>query len=105
LPSRFVQWFDSRVRLDAEAVALGRPDPRWRAGLTALHADFCRWMLERDLSPPVQAEFRHLLEELCLEIRTVRGESFVSNVALKEDPSRPSPEPGAGDDGEESLRI
>lgn len=81
----FVAWFDSRVWLDAEAVALRRPDPRWSTGVNALYADFCAWMFAQDLAPVTREQFRNLLAELCCEIRPLNGEEFVSNLALKED--------------------
>jgi hypothetical protein len=85
LRAPFVEWFDSRVWLDAEAVALRRPNPRWSSGVVCLHADFCRWMIARDQVPPVLAEFLRLLKEFCFEIQTVQGEPMVANIALKED--------------------
>jgi hypothetical protein len=81
----FVAWFDARIWLDAEAVALRIPNPRWCSGIGALYADHCAWMFDRGLVPPVLAEFRHLLEELCLEMRDLHGEQLVSHIALKED--------------------
>jgi hypothetical protein len=82
----FVQWFDTQIKLDVQAVAVRLPNPRWCVGLIALHVDFCRWMFERHQVPPVLAGFRHLLEELCFEIRSVGGgEQFVSNIAFIED--------------------
>jgi hypothetical protein len=82
----FVCWFDSRVWLDAPAVAQRSPNPSWVTSVNALHADLCRWIVEQDqVPPPTRAEFTHLLRELCCEIRLIAGEEFVSNVALMED--------------------
>ena len=80
----FVRWFDCRIHLDARGIAL-RQTPTWSTPVHALHADFVRWTLERDLAPPISGQFRHLLEELCFEVRDVGGEQLVPNVAFKED--------------------
>jgi hypothetical protein len=74
-----VNWFNARIKLDVEAVAL-RLAPRCATRLTDLHLDLCDWMLERDQVPPVAAEFRQLLEELCCEIRIGDGDERVENV-------------------------
>jgi hypothetical protein len=92
LRSVFVAWFDARIKLDAAAVALRTP-PVWMTAVTALHLDCSRYVLERDLVPPTEAEFRQLLTELGSTILTVDGEEVVANVALKEDVSHPSPQP------------
>jgi hypothetical protein len=81
----FVEWFDANIRLDAEWLALRRRDPQWRTDVSDLHAAFCRWMFAQGEVPPLRAEFRHLLEELCCDIRNVGGEQLVLGLALKED--------------------
>lgn len=85
LRAPFVAWFDARVWLDAESVALRRSLPRWSTGVPVLHADFVSWLLAQGLAPVTRDQFRSLLEELCCEIRLIYGEEFVSNVALRED--------------------
>ena len=79
-----VSWFDSRVRLDAQAVAL-RTLPRWCTTITALYGDFCAWMFDRQQAPPTSQQFRNLLLELCCELRKIADEEFVWNVALRDD--------------------
>lgn len=81
----FVVWFDDRIWLDAESVALRRPSSRWSSGVHVLHADFCRGLFRAGLNPVTRDQFRGLLAELCSEIRLVHGEELVSHVALKED--------------------
>jgi hypothetical protein len=81
-----VQWLDSRLKLDAEGIALCLP-PRWSAGVNSLYAEHCSWMFDHHngIVPPTLTEFRHLLLELCFEIRMFCGEECVLHVALKED--------------------
>jgi hypothetical protein len=75
--------------------------------VTDLHVDFCHWALERDQVPPIEAEFRRLLEELCCAIRILDGEEVVANVRLREDVSQPSPQQdaAAGDGPEHPVAI
>jgi hypothetical protein len=102
----FVQWFDSRIKLDAKAVALRTP-PTWYTAVTDLHVAFSNWTLERNLLPPTEAQFRQLLDELCCAIRTVDGEEFVANVQLREDVSQLSPQQdaAAGDGPEYPIAL
>jgi hypothetical protein len=80
----FIEWFNARIRLDANAVAKRTP-PKRCAGVTALHRNYCDWVATKDgMIPASREEFRHLLEKLGCEM-TVHGEELVSNVSLKED--------------------
>jgi hypothetical protein len=83
----FVRWFDRRVWLDADSLAR-YVAPRWHSSVVALYSDCCRWMLKHDQGvPPTCEEFMRLLQELCLEIVTIRGEEFVANICMLEDRS------------------
>jgi hypothetical protein len=80
----FVEWFDRRVWLDAEAVARCTANPRWCAAVAALYADFCHWMFDRNQAPVTREQFTNLLREFCLDVRVIAGEQLVPNVAFKE---------------------
>jgi hypothetical protein len=82
----FVWWFDARIWLDTEAIALHKPNPRWWSGVTALHRACCRWILEHNqVVPPTSDEFILLLRELSCDIRAIHGEQMVMNVCQTED--------------------
>ena len=97
----FVNWFDSEIWLEVQAV-VQRTTPRLWSGVHALHADFTRWMLARNHTPPTCDQFRGLLLELCLELRRLGEEEFVLNVGLREDMEayerfqNPAPAPAKG---------
>ena len=82
----FVAWFDANVQLDAMTLALRQPT-RWYAGVNSLYSHHCGWMFDHHQGPvpPTLPEFRHLLQELCFEIRMICGEECLPNIALKED--------------------
>jgi hypothetical protein len=95
----FVRWFDSRVSLDARALALRLP-PTWSTAVSALHRDCRQWVLEHSpVVPPTETEFTVLLRELGCSIHTTHGCELVDHVALKEDAAavetfrRSEPEP------------
>jgi hypothetical protein len=82
----FTAWFDANVQLDAKTVAL-RQHPQWSAGVNSLYSNHCGWMFDHHQGPvpPTLPEFRHLLQELCFEIRIIYGEEYVPNITLRED--------------------
>ena len=81
----FVDWFDAKIWLDAEWVARSERSPRWFTSVSTLYADFCGWMSDHRMAPPTDEQFRHLLEELCFEIRNVGRDQMVMNIASKDD--------------------
>jgi hypothetical protein len=81
----FVGWFDSRIHLDAKALALRQP-PQWSTTVAALHRDCCQWMSGHSQVVPLTSEqFRLMLCEPGCSLRTIRGDEFIDYVALKQD--------------------
>ena len=82
----FVSWFDTRIHLDSETVALRKPQ-RWYTGLLFLYADFVAWLFARDVAPCTRGQFRALLFEFSFTIIDIHGEPMVPDVGICEDVS------------------